>query len=324
MRKSFIFLAIFLFLTFLKIGEAQIILRPGSGEFVLVSIRLNLVEQDYTGSKQYIGILGDKSRLDIFWDAEYQPAVQDPTLSNISVTCWLNCNATNSSDISICSSYKNCSYLGPTGFSSCSISNPNYNYSSQNIVLCKFSNPNYPNLEFVLSDGSYPRRVFYPIRYSVSSVGGIYPVGSLVTFPISFLSYSFLKSNYTAFIYIKPENQNDIYVDNSYNTTRILKYGELDTVYPKLSFLIKRDNTVFYINTTSNELPTFSSLNLCPSPRVIVGRDALLSLINGKCIYSFEVTSGSTYYSMPEYDFLFSIIILIFSALIFYSILKFR
>ncbi|MEM0333747.1 MAG: hypothetical protein QXX30_04805 [Candidatus Aenigmatarchaeota archaeon] len=326
MIKKIILVILFLFCLIFNTTKAQITLIPETTSFILVSIRLNLIDsdKDYTQSKQYIGILGDKKRIDIFWDANYEPKITDPSLLNINVTCWLNCEARNSSELYLCQNYQSCNYVGPTGFAYCSIQNPNYNYSAQNKILCKFSNPNYPELEFVLSDGSYPRRAFYPIRYSISSIGGVYQVGSTISFPISFLSYSFLKSNYTAFIYLRPEDIGEIYVDNTYNTTKVLKYGEIDTVYPTIVFLTKKDNIIFYINSTSNELPSFNSIDSCPSPQIILGKDAHLSLIDGKCIYSFEVISGSTYYSMPEYDQLFAFIIILTSVMVFCLILKFR
>lgn len=321
MDKSVIKALILIFFLFVSLnyGVAEIILPEAKINFFVSSIILDPVEYDYTGSKQYLGILGDKNRLDIFWNVKYQP----PIFQDIEVRCWLNCNITTAGEIEKCYGLQNCSYSGSIGLASCGISNPKYNYSTPNLILCRFSHPQYPGFEYTLSNGAYPQRIFYPIRYTVSSVGGIYTVGSLISFPITFFSYSFLKTNYTAFLYL-PQHRDEVYVDNSFNTTQILKYGEIGTVYPRLSFLIKREGIVLYINTTSNELPSVNSLKECPKPEIIVGSKAELSLLDNKCVYSFRVVSGSTYYSMSEYDYVFGIILLFLSLTFFYFFLKFR
>ncbi|MCS7094174.1 MAG: hypothetical protein RMJ18_03275, partial [Candidatus Aenigmarchaeota archaeon] len=298
--------------------EAQTQLKPGEVNIIIYSIVLTEVE-DYTGSYQYIGLGGDKSRIDIYWNARYEPHLDN----QINVTCWLNCR--NFTNVTECHGLRNCSYQGSQGPASCTIFNPTYNYSSPNFIVCRFFNPSLPELEYKLADGTYPRRTFYPVRHSVSSVGGVYTVGTTVSLPITFLSYSFLKGNYTAFIHVPQEFSNYLYVDNSHNTTREITYSTIGSVYPKLTFLLQIDRVTFYINTTANELPTYTSVSQCPSSDVITGRtDAEISLINNRCIYSFRISSGSIYYSMSEYDFLTALLIIILAVFVFFVVIKLR
>lgn len=314
-KKIIVFIILFICSTSVK---AQIELLETSQSFLVTAIRLYPV-QDYTLNYQYLGIFGDRARLDVLWDARYEPYMPD----ELNVTCWLNCNYYTPQTISNCFGLQNCSYSGPQGSAGCTIFNPRYNYSSLNTLVCKFVNPNYQDFEFTLQDGSYPRRSFYPVKYSVSLVGGSYTVGSTVSLPIGFLSYSLLEGNYSAIVHIPQEYSNYVHVDNSYNTTNRLRYGEVGSAYPRITFLLHQDQIVFYINTTPNELPSFSSLSECPDKVTITGRnDAIVSLINNRCVYSFRVVSTSTYYSMPEYDTSFLVLLLLLSIFIFYFILR--
>ncbi|MEM5815121.1 MAG: hypothetical protein QXD89_01375 [Candidatus Aenigmatarchaeota archaeon] len=307
-----------LFFLFFPQVKAQLLLPPGNATFLLSSIILNNVS-DYTQTYQYIGIFGNRERLDIFWDARYEPFRPD----SVNVTCWLNC--IDFYNISNCYGFQNCSYEGVQGPGSCTIFNPYYNYSSINYAVCKFSNPSVPEFEFKLVDSSYPRRSFYPIRYMVSSIGGTYTLGIGFNLPVSFLSYSLFEGAYIGFVYVPSESKNYLYVDNSYNTTKKLKYLEIGTVYPKLTFILQKEQIIFYLNTTALELPNYSSLKECPDAATITGKnDAEVSVIDDKCFYSFKITSGSTYYSMPEYDFKTALLILLFSILLFCLVLIFK
>jgi hypothetical protein len=305
-----------IFLSFIfNIVRAQITLQPANATFVVYTIEFSLVD-DYTGSKQYIGLFGDKTRIDILWNVNYNPESLDP----INVTCWLNCN--NSVDVTKCYGFQNCSYQGKTGPASCTIFSPNYNYSTINNITCKFFNPNYPSIEYRTSNGTYPQRVFYPIKYSVSVSGGTYLVGKTINLPITFVSYSFLNSNYTGFAYV--QSTSFISIDNSYNTTKILKYSQIDTVYPRITVIYSGrpgEITPLYINTTANELPiNCTSKNDCPD--IITQGDK--SCIQNKCQYVFTTKIGSAYLSLPEYGTKELVIIIIGALVIFLVILKLK
>jgi len=313
MRKALLF-ASFLYILLLHNSLAQPIeLSPGNATFTVISIVLSLVN-DYTGSKQYIGLFGDKTRIDVFWNAKYNPESLEP----INVTCWLNCN--NSVDVTKCYGFQNCSYQGKTGPASCTIFNPNYNYYVINNITCQFFNPNYPALDYRLPNGTYPQRVFYPIRYTVSVSGGTYLVGRTISLPINFVSYSFLNGNYTGFAYTQPTSF--ISIDNSHNTTSILKYSQIDTVYPKITVIYSGGKTTLYINTTANELPSCNFVDNCPN---ITTQDyQIKACIQNKCQYIFTAEIVSAYLSLPEYGTKELIIILFGAMFIFLAVLKLR
>jgi len=313
--KRLVSTIIFLFFLF-NLSKAQISLLPASATFVVYTIELYPVD-DYTGNKQYIGLFGDKTRIDVFWNAKYYPESLDP----INVTCWLNCK--NSVDITKCYGLQNCSYQGKTGPASCTIFYPNYNYFSINNITCKFFNPNYPSFDYKLADGTYPQRVFYPIKYSVSVSGGIYQVGRTINLPINFVSYSFLNSNYTGLASIDPSYSSFISIDNSYNTTDILKYSQVGTVYPKITVIYTSGNKqILYINTTANELPSCYSANNCPD--IATQGYQLKACIQNKCQYIFTIEIGSAYLSLPEYGTKELIIIIIGALVIFLAVLKLK
>ena len=301
----------FFFLFYL--AKAQITLQPTTVNFTVNAIELYPVE-DYTGGKQFIGLLGDKTRIDILWHAKYYPESLDP----INVTCWLNCN--NNTDITQCYGLQNCSSQGKAGPMSCTIFNPNYNYFSINNVTCRFSNPNYPQLEYRLPDGTYPQRVFYPVRYTVSVSGGTYLVGRTISLPINFVSYSFLNGNYTGLAYTQLTSF--ISIDNSYNTTSILKYSQIDTVYPKITVIYSGGKTTLYINTTANELPSCNSIDDCPN--IATQAYQIKACIQNKCQYVFTTEIGSAYLSLPEYGTKELIIILFGALFLFLEILKLK
>jgi hypothetical protein len=311
MTKKAILLLFFLFL--FHISQAQVTLQPVTITFVVNTIELYPVV-DYTGGEQFIGLLGDKTRIDILWNAKYNPESLEP----INVTCWLNCN--NSIDITKCYGFQNCSYQGKTGAAACTIFYPSYNYSALNNITCKFSNPNRPELEYRLPEGTYPQRVFYPVKYSVSVSGGTYFVGKTISLPITFISYSFLSGNYTGLAYIDPSYSSYILIDNSYNTTNNLKYSQIDTVSPKITLLYVNGKKILYINTTASELPSCTSDNNCSE--IVTEGYQKIYCIDGKCNYVFAIEIGSAYLSLPEYGTKDLIIIIIGALVTFLAILK--
>jgi len=312
--KKLILALTFLSLVF-AISKAQVSLLPGNDTFYISSIELYLVD-DYTGNKQYLGLFGDKTRIDVLWYAKYEPEIFDP----INVTCWLNCE--DNTNITNCFGYQNCSYQGRIGPASCTIFYPNYNYSSPNTITCRFFNPNRPEFEYK-NNRTYPQRVFYPIRYSVSVSGGVYQVGRIINLPINFVSYSFLNSNYTGFAYTQPTSF--ISIDNSYNTTNILKYSQIDTVYPKITVIYASGKIPLFINTTANELPNCTTVDNCPNSTIIIqGLSSRVDCqcIEGKCQYVFTTEIGSAYLSLPEYGTKELIIILFGALVIFFMVSK--
>jgi hypothetical protein len=303
---------IFLLLFIYHASKAQITLLPANTTFLILAIELYPVD-DYTGSKQYIGLFGNKDRIDVLWNAKYNLEALDP----INVTCWLNCK--NKTDITRCYGLQNCSYQGLTGPASCTIFNPSYDYFSINNITCRFFDPSKPELEYKLLDGTYPQRVFYLIRYSVSVSGGIYQVGRAIDLPITFVSYSFLNSNYTGLAYV--QQQSFIAIDNTYNTTNILRYSQIDTVHPKITVIYASGRSILYINTTANELSSCNSINDCPDI-AIATQGYQKSCIDRKCWYVFTTEIGSAYLSLPEYSIKDLILILIISTIIFILILR--
>jgi len=312
MARNLILFAAF-FLSLFYFVKAQVTLQPTIVPFVTNAIELYPVD-DYTGGKQFIGLFGDKTRIDVLWYAKYNPESLDP----INVTCWLNCK--NNTDVTQCYGLQNCSYQGKAGPASCTIFNTSYNYSVINNITCKFFNPNYPALDYRLPDGTFPQRVFYPIKYSVSVSGGTYLVGRTISLPINFVSYSFLNGNYTGFAYVQPTSF--ISIDNSYNTTSVLKYSQIDTVYPKITVIYAGGKTTLYINTTANELPSCNSVDNCSN--IVTQAYQIKACIQNKCQYVFTTEIGSAYLSLPEYGTKELIIILFGAMLMFLAVLKLK
>ena len=385
-RYLILFAAFFLFLFYF--AKAQVTLQPTTVSFTVYTIELYPVD-DYTGGKQFIGLFGDRTRIDVLWYVKYNPESSDP----INVTCWLNCN--NNTDVTECYGLQNCSYQGKTGPAACTIINPNYNYSAINNITCTIINPNYPELDYRLSDGTYPQRVFYPVRYTISVSGGTYLVGRTISLPINFVSYSFLNGNYTGLVYTQlptttPTTTSStttstsststtttistttsttttipipppiitstttlprpspipppipppiitssfslfspafaqasfISIDNSYNTTDILKYTQIGTVYPKITVIYVGGKTTLYIYTTANELPSCNSVDDCPD--IVTQGYQFKACIQNKCQYIFTIEIGSAYLSLPEYGTKELVIIIFGALLLFYAILKMR
>lgn len=316
MKKEFLTLSLIpLFFIILHPVYAQVTLKPTEVKFVTYTIELSLLseETDYTNSKQFIALNGDKGRLDIFWNAKYNPDTEYP----INVTCWLNCR--NNRDITTCQGRQSCSVQGPPGPMGCTIFNPNFNYFSINNVTCRFSNPTNPELEYLIG-GVYPQRVFYPIKYSVSFSGGTYLTGETIGLPVNFVSYSFLRGNYTALAYI--QSTSFIHIDNSYNTTRILKYSEIDTVYPKITVIYAGGKTTLFIHTTANELPSCRSANDCPN--IVTSGYQTKSCVQGKCYYIFTTEISSSYFSLPEYGMKELLLIFLLTPIIYLIILRLK
>jgi hypothetical protein len=314
MARNLILFAAFFFSLF-YFAKAQVTLQPTTVSFTVYTIEFYPVD-DYTGGKQFIGLFGDRTRIDVLWYVKYNPESSDP----INVTCWLNCN--NNTDVTECYGLQNCSYQGKTGPAACTIINPNYNYSAINNITCTIINPNYPELDYRLPDGTYPQRVFYPVRYTISVSGGTYLVGRTISFPINFVSYSFLNGNYTGLAYVDPSYSSFISIDNSYNTTKILKYSQIDTVYPKITVIYAGRKATLYINTTANELPSCNSIGDCPN--IVTQGYQLKACIQNKCQYIFTTEIGSAYLSLPEYGTKELAIILFGALLLFLAILKLK
>jgi len=113
-----------------------------------------------------------------------------------------------------------------------------------------------------------------------------------------------------------------ISIDNTYNTTDILKYSQIGTVYPKITVIYAGGKTTLYIYTTANELPSCYSANNCPD--IVTQGYQLKACIQNKCQYIFTIEIGSAYLSLPEYGTKELIIIIIGALVIFLAILKLK
>ena len=132
--KIWFFLSIFFILLNLNLVEAQTPLPPGSTTFEVSSISLTPVD-DYTLTKQEIGLWGNKTYLLIAWNATYEKGLE----REIRAICFLNCE--DSSNLTACQGKQNCSYSGLPGYAECSILFPKYFYNQSNSVTCHFYDP---------------------------------------------------------------------------------------------------------------------------------------------------------------------------------------
>ena len=301
---KYLIVILFIFL-FLPISLAQ--LKKGEATFIVSSIALYPVN-DYTNTKQDLGLFGSREYLNVFWDAMYSPTNTDP----IEAKCWLNCPYTDNIEVK-CQGYQNCTYIGSTGKAACTIEKPVYKYTVKNNVTCIFYDPNSP--EVVLP---YAARNVLPLDFSLVTGGGSYSVGQTITWRVSVISHSLLESGYT--INVTSYKPNIVYVQDGYGNTNSIVYGETGIIYPKLTF-ITFGTTTLEVLARPVEDPTMCTVKSnCPS--VVYGTNPVC--LNGVCWKEFEVnTMKATYASMPEYGLNGSIQIILVSAVVF-SFLVFR
>lgn len=278
-------LAFLIFLLILPIARAQFGLPPGETGFVIGAIVLSPVD-DYTGTKQFIGLFGTKQYLNVFWDASYNPALFEP----VGAICFLNCPANENIDEN-CVGYQNCSYEGGTGKAGCSIQAPIYDYKSQNSVKCEFYDPNLPEIEFL----PYPNRTFMPISFIVSTAGGTFTVGKAQTWPVSVASRSLLAGNYT--VNVTSLNPAYLLVTEGFNTTQSIGYGEVVSTYPKLNFLSTVDTTLRVLVKAGEDPSVCSTGSDCSV--LVYGPNALC--LSAHCWKQIQIPVKSGYASLSEY-----------------------
>jgi hypothetical protein len=311
MKNLFALILILFVFMVIPISLSETTLHEGTESITVQRIILTPVPSRPGLIVQNISVSGDFNYLNVFWNATYIPT----STNRIGVNCYLNCpNFTGDLD-SQCSGYKNCSYIGNQGLASCSIQSPNYIFGFvKNNVTCKFFDPD-TNINFFLTNEKNPAVSFAPLNFTPYVSGLSAVVGKRVSWKISVTNLGLLNDNYTVNITGLP---NWIIVNPSILNTSTVAYSELTSVYPE----------VFFINTGSGNIAVFFTSNtdsfVCsPSQNNNCTGLPNSQCINNKCTVILPVVLKSQFNSLPDFDLLGLLIIVILSSSIF-SFIIFR
>jgi hypothetical protein len=291
-----------------SIAFSQITLLPGETTFRVGSIFLKQLppEEDYTGTAQFLGLTGDLNYLNIRWDAYYYTGEE----KDVGVWCYLNCPNPLSPIDSNCVGYQNCTYFGPTGKHSCSISLPRYNFTNINNVACRFYDPSNPSIEYL----PYPNRTFYSIKFEVSSPAVTISVGEPFTLVINVKNVAFLKSSFTTNISFNPSAFSPpVLIENPFSSTEEVSYSQIASSFPRITFLAT-GNANFEIYSKSNIEPVQNFNTACNSDTDCPAFAP--HCINNRCWAKQMVTISAGKKSLPEFDFLGIIFILLIATVL--------
>jgi hypothetical protein len=306
-----ILILLFLIL-FFPLVFAQVALQPAEVNFTVTTIILEplATTEDFTGTSQILGLQGDLNYLNIRWNARYYTEEE----RDIGVWCYLNCPNVSSPIQVNCKDYQNCTYLGPTGEHSCSISFPNYLFTQINNVTCKFYDPENPEIEYL----PYPNRTFYPIKFDLSAEPATITLGEPFTLSINVKSFGLLISNFTVNTSLIPSPEAPpVIIENPLASTESIVYGQTGSVFPKITFLATGKAT-FEIYSKSNiePVPNFdTSCNLredCQFFDLGYGYDC----IDQRCWARYELQINAGKKSLSEFEIFGFIQILLITTIL--------
>ena len=296
------------FLSFVSLIFSQITLPPAETTFAVgaIALRQLLLEEDYTAIAQFLGLIGDLNYINIRWDAYYITGEE----KDIGVWCYLNCpNPVSPIEIN-CAGYQNCTYLGPTGKHSCSISLPRYSFKNINNVTCRFYDPSNPTIEYL----PYPNRTFYSIKFEVSTSPATITVGEPFTLQTNVKNLGFLKSSFTTNISFVPSVFSPpVIIENPVSSTEEVFYSQIASTFPKIIFLAT-GSANFEIYSKSNIEPVSNFDVACNSNADCP--DFASHCINSRCWSKQTVTIDAGKKSLPEFDFLGIFFIMIIATIL--------
>ena len=241
MRFWFLLLTFFFSLISLNVLKAQTTLPPGSTTFEVSNIILTPVD-DYTLTKQRIGLFGNKSYLLVAWNATYEKGLE----REIRVNCFLNCE--DPWNLTTCPGRQNCSYSGLAGYAECSILFPKYFYNQSNYVTCHFYDPFNPATNFTKA------REFKVINYTLHlQIQKLtFNLGEKQTLPISLTNFGLLANSFTVNVSLNFAEYPTILIFQNYTQTEKVRYGETTVAYPQIVFLSDQE-AVFLIQVKNNQ-----------------------------------------------------------------------
>ncbi len=313
MKKAVLFFT--LVLVSIPLVYAATTLNPGSTTFTIAPLFLNGIQAqpqlgDYCGDPRipatlspYFGLQGTPTSLNIRWDAE------TPTgnATQIGVNCYLNCGNPGNNITQNCAGVQSCSYVGPTGLHSCTISNPNYLSKQTNNITCQFYEVVNSSIQLL----PYPNRTFYLYDYFVSSPTVSTTVGQPFTFKTSVTNFGLFTDNFTV-NNTALQKASEIAIDRPVIQTDSAYCGQVVSVFPTVVMLVADT-----IPVSSQVHQTFDS-NTCTTNNDC----SYLTLGNqvGKCVsgvcykaYTSTITAGLT--SLPDFG-IGGFLAIIFSAFV--------
>lgn len=300
-----IFAAMLFFMPFVR---ADFVLPPKDATFFVVPVVLSSC-QDFTSSKQFLCLEGEKSFLTVKWTANYF----DNTERTIGVKCYFNCPQAGSSIETQCASAQSCQYLGLVGSHSCTISNPQYQYTlppgSYNNITCKFYDPNNFDdkgkpLEFV----PYPSRIFRPINYSISISPITATLGQPFNFPISVVPLGLFSSDYS-FSLSELTQPPALSIDRTSGNTEKLGYSQPGRFSPRVTYLVAKSATVRALVTANADFITCNADSDCS----YLG-DAVC--VSNKCWQKADIQLKTGKASLSEFDIFGFLQIMLLSVLV--------
>lgn len=287
-------------LAFSSVVFAQTRLNSGQSTFIVQPILLEDVP-DFTGLNK-LGLTGDLTFLNIRWKAKDPGGIE----RDIGVECYLNCQNPGKDIDTNCRGIQKCSYLGPTGDHSCSILNPQYSFKNNNNVTCKFYDPRLPAIGFL----PYPNRTFKPIDFQISSGKPTVTVGKSFPFPVNVLTKGMIRDKFNVNI---SALQNEFFVDikNPQTSTEELKYDDIGRVFPTITYFISTKIPLMILARSSKDPVVCSNDNDCNYLNIGGFQSKCVS---NQCWKRLDVEIDAGKASLPEYDLLGLVLILIFSA----------
>lgn len=289
-------------------------LSPGSKDFTVNPLSLfdiPLEQGQYCGNPNNpptqnfkLALSSSQGFLNIRWNAKDPGGIE----RDIGIDCWLNCPASANLQAS-CAGFQACSYRGPTGDHACSIQGPSYKFDADNRVVCRFFDQVLPSLDLAIQE-----RIFKTSDYEVSVPPITVTVGSPVTVPIDVKSFGILDSSFLTSI--NPlQGGSLVTVQKSSSQTDVAACGEVGRTFPSVNFLAAQDVT-FSILVHSVADPTVcSSKSQCSylSSGLLEGQ-----CVESKCWKRSDVKIGAGLASLPEYNILGFVMILLASSAVFF------
>lgn len=305
-------------------GAAQILVDSGETPFFVQPIILSTptslpgdycgIASDGTTLNSRLPMRGDSSYLNIRWRANDPGGIEREIRAN----CYLNCPAPGlDPDVGCAALPENqkCTYNGPTGEHSCSITGPNYNQNSKNTVVCKFFDPRNPSINIATES-----RSFYVVDYGISINSLDVSVGSKFGLPIDTTSYSMFRTNFT--VRVDPKRSNVI-VDQGTSGTSIVNCGETARALPGFNILTTGTVPVdIYVKSSVDNFACTSDLD-CQNYMKSSGGTAFCNSLgkttfpDNRCWKKLLVNINADYASLPEFNLVGFLILTSAAGLIF-------
>ncbi len=246
-----------------------------------------------------VKVVGNRKYLNIFWTTKYFSDWK----KEIAAKCYLNCLNPGDDIESNCVGYQSCNSTTIAGSQGvCTITDPNYDYTTANLIVCKIYDPSQPEIEYK----PYVNLTFWPLNFTSLPLKNISAtVGDSISLPIRIKNLGLLEDNYT--INITPlSNPNFISIKNNLISVRNVKSGEMSIGYAEIIPLSSSETELgIWVYSDS---PEWFDCSACP-PNFVCEQ------ASQKCSKYFVIRIESDYSSLGEIS-LAEIILLIFVALL--------